>query len=158
MLGGPRLVVGFGLLGMTSVFGYLNGAGQNIRLSAVQIAGVFGTKVLSVAALIAWGWVLSRCVRRVSSLGMQVSIYGIAWMVSIIFASTIVALASGTDPNSWFVGVSDIYQGLPTYINAIPIIIDHTPRTATVTSILLNFATVLTAIGCEICRRHPRRQ
>ncbi|MCD4548824.1 hypothetical protein [Schaalia sp. lx-260] len=149
------LVTGFALVGVGTISGYLWGSERDTYLTLSQILGALGLKVLSVAALIAWSWILARCVRPIRSFAAQLTLYGLGWIVSITVLCIALIIAANTSMDSWFIGVSDNYSGLPLYVTAIPVLIDKAPTIATATTIGLNVAVVLISLIIEAV--HDRR-
>lgn len=149
------LVAGFAVVGMATVGGYLWAARADAHLTTAQVLGVLGAKLLSVAGTVAWGWFLARCVRRVRSFGLQLTLYGLLWLTTIVIIVCALIAATHTSLDSWFIGVSDSFVGLPDYAVAIPVIFAPHPGAATALTMGVNAALISIAVVAEALRyRH----
>ncbi|OKL46230.1 hypothetical protein [Boudabousia marimammalium] len=143
------LFTGYTLIGMGTLSGYLWGGSQSAHLSLSQAIGAMGVKILSVAALIAWGWVLARSVRNIRWFGLQLTVYGFGWILVIALPIITLISAAHTSIDSWFIGVSDAYNGLPLYVTAIPVIIENPPIGATAITLSFNVVAIIIVLVFE---------
>lgn len=146
------LEAGFAVVGVATLGGYLWAAGADARLTAAQVLSVFGAKVLSAIAVVAWSWVLALGVRRLRSLGVQLAVYGAGWIATVVVATFILMAATHTSLDSWFIGVSDSFVGLPVYAVAIPVVLTPYHGVAMAVSLGVNAALIAVALLVEALR------
>jgi len=147
------LFLGMLLIGGVTLTGYLVMPDQEVTGSASAYMHIYSAKIFSVAAFVALTWLCARIVQPIRSLSMQMLTYGVVFggfIAAQIYAYwTVFSL----DNDSWSVGSTTDFLGLPMYVNILPIILGDAPNwdvtDAMKCALIVNICTIIVCFTFE---------
>lgn len=144
------LCLGFSLVGVGTLTGYLWGnEGDSQATSSDIVVAMFG-KLLGIVALVACAWLLARLVKPLRSFGAQLTAFGAGWIVLLVAGGALLANVGATGLDDWSIVVTDVYMGLPVYVLGVPILIPDLSESTQWASMSFNAAIIVFAIVAEL--------